>query len=87
MLNFVRKAAAGWRKCWPILLRRFDVYIRLTRLDKPIGSLLLLWPTLWALWVASEGLPTLHLFLVFTRTLPAPSSARWRPARFPPARR
>ena len=40
--------------------------IKLIRLDKPIGTLLLLWPTLWALWIASEGLPTLKLLLVFT---------------------
>ena len=35
-------------------------------LSRPIGSLLLLWPTLWALWIAAEGRPSLHLFLVFT---------------------
>ncbi len=36
------------------------------RLDKPIGIFLLLWPTLWALWLAAEGFPGWHLFLVFT---------------------
>lgn len=40
-------------------------YCRLMRLDKPIGALLLLWPTLWALWLASRGLPELHILLVF----------------------
>lgn len=40
-------------------------YILLMRLDKPIGILLLLWPTLWALWLASDGKPPIHLFAVF----------------------
>ena len=39
------------------LLRRIDAYERLVRLDKPIGALLLLWPTLWAVWLASGGHP------------------------------
>jgi 4-hydroxybenzoate polyprenyltransferase len=36
-----------------------------TRMDKPIGTYLLLWPTFWALWVASDGWPSLHLLVVF----------------------
>lgn len=36
---------------------RLYAYARLVRLDKPIGTLLLLWPTLWALWLSSEGAP------------------------------
>lgn len=40
-------------------------YIRLLRLDKPIGILLLLWPTLWGLWFAAEGMPPLTILLVF----------------------
>ena len=39
--------------------------IQLTRLDKPIGVFLLLWPTLWALWIAADGWPTRHLLVVF----------------------
>ena len=39
---------------------------RLMRLDKPIGILLLLWPTLWALWVASNGRPGWLLVWIFT---------------------
>ena len=35
------------------------------RIDKPIGSLLLLWPTLWALWLAGEAVPPLQVLLVF----------------------
>ena len=40
-------------------------YWRLARLDRPIGILLLLWPTLWGLWIASNGMPSLHLLIVF----------------------
>ncbi|GHD34970.1 4-hydroxybenzoate octaprenyltransferase [Parahalioglobus pacificus] len=39
--------------------------LALIRFDKPIGTLLLLWPTLWALWIAAEGVPPLHTLLVF----------------------
>jgi len=47
------------------LVQRLDAYERLIRLDKPIGALLLLWPTLWAVWLASEGRPRLEILLVF----------------------
>ena len=40
-------------------------YISLTRLDRPVGIYLVLWPALWALWIASEGVPEWHLLLVF----------------------
>ena len=45
---------------------RLQSYARLIRLDKPIGTLLLLWPTWWALWLASGGLPDLQTLLIFT---------------------
>ncbi len=45
--------------------QRLDAYERLVRLDKPIGILLLLWPTLTALWIASFGKPSGRLLLVF----------------------
>ncbi|MDP2795103.1 MAG: 4-hydroxybenzoate octaprenyltransferase [Sulfurisoma sp.] len=45
--------------------QRLDLYERLMRLDKPIGILLLLWPTLWALWIASDGLPPPMLAWIF----------------------
>ena len=48
------------------LRQRLDAYERLMRLDKPIGILLLLWPTLWALWVAGEGRPAPLVVLIFT---------------------
>lgn len=41
-------------------------WILLTRFDKPIGSYLLLWPTLWALWAAAEGIPDWKNLLIFT---------------------
>ncbi|OCQ53479.1 4-hydroxybenzoate octaprenyltransferase [Photorhabdus australis subsp. thailandensis] len=41
-------------------------YCRLVRIDRPIGSLLLLWPTFWALWIAGKGIPNMHILLVFT---------------------
>ncbi|MFC0322698.1 4-hydroxybenzoate octaprenyltransferase [Gallibacterium melopsittaci] len=40
-------------------------YTQLMRLDKPIGSFLLLWPTLWALWLAQGGMPDLKILLIF----------------------
>ncbi|HEX7644393.1 MAG TPA: 4-hydroxybenzoate octaprenyltransferase [Burkholderiaceae bacterium] len=45
---------------------RLKQYVKLTRLDKPIGILLLLWPTLAALWLASNGMPDWRLLLIFT---------------------
>ncbi|MES2026062.1 MAG: 4-hydroxybenzoate octaprenyltransferase [Pseudomonadota bacterium] len=47
-------------------MNRLQLYFRLIRLDKPIGILLLLWPTLWALWLASNGKPDWTLVGIFT---------------------
>jgi len=44
---------------------RYLDFVRLARLDRPIGIYLLLWPTLWALWLAATGWPGWHLFIVF----------------------
>jgi 4-hydroxybenzoate polyprenyltransferase len=44
---------------------KFKDYAQLMRLHRPIGSLLLLWPTLWALWIAGQGRPDWHVFVVF----------------------
>ena len=41
------------------------LYLRLMRLDRPIGILLLLWPTLWAIWIASNGHPPLLILFIF----------------------
>ncbi|MGH8028850.1 MAG: UbiA family prenyltransferase, partial [Arenimonas sp.] len=49
---------AYWRE-------RVARYWQLVRGDRPIGVLLLLWPTAWALWLAAEGVPPWHLLVVF----------------------
>jgi 4-hydroxybenzoate polyprenyltransferase len=46
--------------------KKLQAYGQLMRLDKPIGSLLLLWPTLWALWLAAKGIPKLDVLIVFS---------------------
>lgn len=46
-------------------MSKLSAYVRLMRIDKPIGSLLLLWPTLWALWLAHLRVPPLNILLVF----------------------
>ena len=51
------------------VLERLSLYARLTRIDKPVGTLLLLWPTLAALWIASGGVPSaLHLAIFVAGT-------------------
>lgn len=49
----------------PSIALRLSLYARLVRIDKPIGILLLLWPTLWALWMASAGSPSWYLVFAF----------------------
>src|SRR3990167_2267248 len=44
---------------------QFRPYFYLMRLDKPIGISLLLWPTLWALWLAAVGSPDLKILFIF----------------------
>ncbi|MCW8924764.1 MAG: 4-hydroxybenzoate octaprenyltransferase [Xanthomonadales bacterium] len=44
---------------------KWNALWRLMRFDRPIGTLLLLWPTLWALWIAGEGRPSLKNLLIF----------------------
>ena len=47
------------------MITNWKAYQQLMRLDKPIGTYLLLWPTLWALWLAAEGMPSWDLLLIF----------------------
>jgi 4-hydroxybenzoate polyprenyltransferase len=47
------------------LKQRLVIYGQLMRIDKPIGILLLLWPTLWALWIAGNGRPPLGIVIIF----------------------
>jgi 4-hydroxybenzoate polyprenyltransferase len=49
----------------PILISQLRNYGKLMRVDKPIGLWLLLWPMLWALWIAGEGHPDQGLFVIF----------------------
>ncbi len=48
------------------LTERLHLYIQLTRLHRPIGILLLLWPTLWGVWIAGNGHPAWHIVFIFT---------------------
>jgi 4-hydroxybenzoate polyprenyltransferase len=48
------------------LSRKLTAIKQITRMDKPIGTYLLLWPTYWALWIASDGWPSLNLLIIFT---------------------
>ena len=50
---------------WSLTQNKLLAFHRLMRTDKPIGALLLLWPTLWALWVATPGVPQLWILAVF----------------------
>jgi len=76
--ELLERIAARWR--WYVYRIRFHPfatdelprilagayeYVRLMRLDRPIGIWLLLWPTLWALWIASRGKPAAGVFLIF----------------------
>ncbi len=47
------------------LTQRLSLYVQLTRLNRPIGTLLLLWPTLWGVWIAGAGHPAWFIVLIF----------------------
>ena len=63
MNNLAHKKAPARIK--PGFIKQLQNYVQLMRLDKPIGIWLLLWPTLWALWLAGEGQPDPGVFVVF----------------------
>ncbi len=65
MAEYQNRLWKSLKRHWPTIKTKSVLYGQLIRLDKPIGWLLLLWPTLWALWIASEGTPSLHLIFVF----------------------
>lgn len=48
------------------VVQQLENYAYLIRLDRPVGIWLLLWPTLWALWIAAEGIPHIGVLIVFT---------------------
>ena len=49
----------------PVFHEKLKQYLLLMRADKPIGSFLLLWPSLWSLWLAGEGQPSASIVLIF----------------------
>ncbi len=58
-----------WKKVQnraPNFSKRLPAFWRLARLDRPIGFYLVLWPTLWSLWIAADGCPSLKLVVIFT---------------------
>ena len=54
-----------FRSRFPEFTAKLPAYIELTRFDRPIGILLLLWPTISALWIAARGFPDLDLLIIF----------------------
>ena len=65
MLLFNKLRTFYNRPLYQQIIDRLEQYAYLIRLDKPIGTLLLLWPTLWALWIAARGLPDSLVLFVF----------------------
>lgn len=63
--HFASSCENWFRVHTPRLHRRAPAFVHLTRLDRPIGVFLLLWPTLGGLWVAAQGFPGLKLFAIF----------------------
>ena len=63
LFDFLKKQNSN--KKYQLVVDRLEQYTLLIRLDRPIGSLLLLWPTLWALWIAAEGWPDPLVLFVF----------------------
>jgi 4-hydroxybenzoate polyprenyltransferase len=60
-----RFEASNWIMDLAQITQRLTLYEKLMRLDKPIGTLLLLWPTLWALWIAALGKPDWMMVWIF----------------------
>lgn len=63
--QFFSRCENWFRVYTPMLHRRTPAFVQLTRLDKPIGVFLLLWPTLGGLWIAAQGVPSLKLLAIF----------------------
>ena len=51
---------------WPRVRERLTQYAKLARMHRPVGALLLLWPTWWALWLATGDFPSIGLLIIFT---------------------
>ncbi len=65
LTGYGRSFTSWMQENGPEIKEKSLLYAELIRFDKPIGWLLLLWPTLWALWIANKGVPSLHLLVVF----------------------
>jgi len=65
LIQVSRSISNGVKPYWLFTKDRAVQYYYLVRLDKPIGTLLLLWPTLWALWIAAEGTPDFDILIIF----------------------
>ena len=65
MVLILKNLSARIKRNTPVVHERLRQYSLLIRLDRPIGILLLLWPTLWGLWMAAEGFPSPGVFIVF----------------------
>jgi len=64
--KLVRNLQQKLQPRFPNLAEKLPGYLQLIRFDKPIGVLLLFWPTITALWIAAEGLPDIKLLIIFT---------------------
>lgn len=62
---YAQKLLIAIKTYWPAVHERLQQYALLIRLDRPIGIFLLLWPTLWGLWIAAEGFPKPGVLIVF----------------------
>jgi len=62
---WARHVAIDWNRLWAWVKERGGHYYRLTRMDRPIGAFLLLWPMLWGLWIAGDGHPRVSVVVVF----------------------
>jgi 4-hydroxybenzoate polyprenyltransferase len=51
---------------WDRVRERLTLYAKLARMDRPVGALLLLWPTWWALWLAAQDFPPIGTLIIFT---------------------
>ncbi|MEK9711359.1 MAG: UbiA family prenyltransferase, partial [Thalassolituus sp.] len=58
----MKALASQLDQTWP----QWRAWVAITRIDRPVGSYLLLWPTLWALWAAAEGVPSIANLIIFT---------------------
>ena len=56
----------GLKLSWHFCAKKMGLYWQLMRFHRPVGILLLLWPTYWALWLAAEGFPHWHVWCIFT---------------------